>query len=78
MIGRFEIISCSCSDLSNELKERIDFIPWDKIVEIKCKLINDELEVDTEKVWEIINEDLPILKDDIKKVIDDLDQNNIE
>ncbi|MEO8664960.1 MAG: HepT-like ribonuclease domain-containing protein [Ignavibacteria bacterium] len=69
VIRRFDIISQTCYDLSQDLKDKIDFIPWDRIIDIKKRLVNDDLEVNTAKVWEIIKEDLPIFKDDINKVI---------
>jgi uncharacterized protein with HEPN domain len=72
VIRRFEIISEACSKLSGELKYKIDFIPWDRIIDIKKKLVNDDFEINTSKVWEIVKEDLPIFRDDITKVIDEL------
>jgi uncharacterized protein with HEPN domain len=75
VIRRFEVISDACKLLSNDLKERVDFIPWERIIDIKIKLVNDDFEINAAKVWEIVKEDLPILKDDITKVIDEINQN---
>jgi uncharacterized protein with HEPN domain len=72
VIRRFDVISYSCFKLSNELKYKIDFIPWERIIDIKKKLLIDDFEINTSKVWEIVKEDLPIFRDDITKVIDEL------
>jgi len=74
VIRRFEIISQSCLILPEGLKNRFDFIPWEKICDIKSRLVNLDFEVNTAKVWEIVKEDLPIFRDDINKVIIEADQ----
>lgn len=72
VIRRFDIISASCHSLSDTLKFRIDFIPWDRIISIREKLLFGEFEINTIKVWEIVKEDLPIFRDDINKIIGSL------
>ncbi|MEO8210263.1 MAG: HepT-like ribonuclease domain-containing protein [bacterium] len=74
VIRRFDVISQACFKLSDELKYKIDFIPWERIIDIKKKLITDDFEINVSKVWEIVKEDLPILRDDIDKVVVELNQ----
>ncbi len=69
VIRRFDLITNACINLSDNLKYRIDFIPWEKIIDIKKKLMLDDFETNVSKVWEIVKEDLPIFRDDIDKVI---------
>ena len=41
LIRQFEIIGEASSKLSNDFKEKYDFIPWKKIVGMRNKLIHD-------------------------------------
>lgn len=49
VIRRFNIISYVCFKLSDDLKYKIDFIPWKRIIDIKERLMIDDFEINTAK-----------------------------
>ena len=69
VIRELEIIGEAVKMLSPELKERYSFIPWRIIAGMRDKLIHNYFGVDNEAVWKTVNEDLPVFKKNISKII---------
>jgi len=70
IIRQFEIIGEAASHLSPEFKKRHKDIDWSKVVGMRHKMIHDYFEVDKDIVWFTAVQDLPILKKQIKKILD--------
>lgn len=69
---RFEIIGEATKNISNDLKEKSFYIPWQKMAGMRNKLIHEYFGVDSELVWQTIKEFLPIAKKDIVELINKL------
>ena len=72
VIRQIEIIGEATKKLSKKLRAQNDHIPWQDIAGMRDKLIHDYLGVDIEKVWLTVIEDLPLLKKQIKQVLQKL------
>ena len=70
IIRRFEIIGEAAKNVSNEFREKYSDIPWKKIVGLRDKLIHGYFNVDVERVWNVIIDDIPVLKKQIEDIID--------
>jgi uncharacterized protein with HEPN domain len=73
VIRQIEIIGEAVKRLSNELTSQYSHIPWQDIAGMRDKLIHDYFGVDLDTVWLTVEKDIPELKEEIKRVIENLD-----
>lgn len=69
VIRKIEIIGEAAKNIPEEFRKKYNFIPWRDITGIRDVIIHAYFGVDTHTIWKVINEDLPILKENIEKVI---------
>lgn len=55
--------------LSESFKEENSHIPWYQIKGLRNKIVHDYQGISTVIVWEVIKNDLPILKKDLEKAL---------
>lgn len=68
-VRRIEIIGEAVKQISAEFKKKHPEIPWRKIAGTRDIFIHDYMEVNFNRVWKIIQKDLPTLKEQIKKLL---------
>lgn len=61
VIRNFEIIGEAANQLSRRLRSRRD-VPWSKIIAFRNRLIHGYWSVDLLLVWDVVVNDLPVLK----------------
>ena len=69
IIRNLQILAESTQRLSDELKERENDIDWFKIAGFRNVLVHDYLGLDIERVWNILEKDLPTLKSAIQRML---------
>ena len=70
VIREFEIIGEAVGKLSEELKRQYPEIPWQDVKDFRNLLAHEYFGVDLEIVWNTIRDDLPMLMDAVRKIID--------
>lgn len=74
----FEVIGEASSRLSSDFKKNYTQINWRIVKDFRNKLIHDYFGVDFETVWIISQEELPVLKEKLKLILQDFNQSQIE
>lgn len=72
VVRNFENIGESVKKISDQFKERYTDIPWRRIAGFRDILAHDYLRVDISEVWNVIENDLPKLKNRIKEIIENM------
>lgn len=62
VVRNLQVLSESTQRLSDELKTRYPQVEWRKIADFRNRLVHDYLGVDLEIVWQVVENDLPVLK----------------
>lgn len=69
VIRNFEIIGEATKRLSPELKSTYPDVAWKQIAGLRDILIHDYLKVNLHRVWGIIEQNLPQLKQTVEKIL---------
>ena len=72
VIRQLEVIGGAAKRVSPDLRTRYSKIPWRRIAGLRDVLIHDYMGVDIDAVWGITQRDLPVLKQEIGRIMDEL------
>jgi uncharacterized protein with HEPN domain len=62
VIRNFEVIGEAAKQLSPDLRARYDAVPWRRVAGFRDVLIHNDMGVDLNEVWNVIEKDLPLLR----------------
>ena len=69
VIRQIEIIGEATKRVSEKIRSDNNEVPWDDITGMRDKLIHDYFGVDIEKVWLTVQNDIPVLKKQINRIL---------
>lgn len=69
VIRSLEVIGEASKNLSEELKRTHNHIPWRDMVDFRNVLIHEYFGVSMPLVWQVVENDLPLLKKQIEDIV---------
>jgi len=69
VLRNLEIIGEAARNIPSEFRTKYADIPWRHIVGLRNVVIHEYFGVDLENIWEIITNDLPVLKKKVKNIL---------
>jgi len=69
VVRNLQVLAESTQRLSDTTKESAGEVDWFKIAGFRNVLVHDYLGVDIERVWNILEKDLPLLKKAIERML---------
>ncbi|MBP9690464.1 DUF86 domain-containing protein [Candidatus Woesebacteria bacterium] len=69
VLRNLEVIGEAATHIPEEIRRENSLIPWRDIIDFRNVAIHEYMEVDMHIVWDIIQSELPHLKDHVEKMI---------
>ena len=71
-----QIIGEAVYNLSKDFKEKHPEITWSLVEKMRHILVHDYYQVSATVVWNVVNEDVPVLKKAVRAILAELSENN--
>ncbi|MFH1947032.1 MAG: DUF86 domain-containing protein [Candidatus Magasanikbacteria bacterium] len=71
-IRRLEIIGEAVRYIPEEVRKMFPQVPWQKVSDMRNKLIHEYFIIDMELVWEVVKRELPELKKQLVKALEEI------
>jgi uncharacterized protein with HEPN domain len=73
IVRHLQIVGEAARAMPQEVRERAPNIPWSKIIGMRHILVHDYFRIDTEIVWDVLEQDLPRLKQSLQALLNELE-----
>ncbi len=74
VVRNLEIIGEAAIRLPDEFKEKYSEIEWHKVVGLRHRIVHEYFGIDLEIIWQILQKDLPELKQKIMQIMREEDR----
>ena len=71
ILHHLQVIGEAARAISDELKDEHDQMPWLQIVGMRHILVHRYFEVDPDLIWSVVEDDVPVLKQQIELILKD-------
>ena len=74
-IKQLEIIGEASNNISEGIKTKFSNIEWKKIIGLRHIIVHEYFGIDDTLIWQIIQTDLPELKNQVNNILTDINKN---
>lgn len=74
VMRNLQILAESTIHVSDEVKARYPEVDWPRLRKFRHVAVHDYMGTDYELVWQIVSEHLPVLKEQVTRMLADLDR----
>ncbi len=71
-LRNLELIGEAAAHIPDSIREKSSAIPWRQVVATRNRLIHGYLGIDNDILWSIVQDDIPVLLQELKKMKDSL------
>ena len=71
IVRNFEIIGEAAKRLSDETRAGMPGVPWDDVARFRDVLIHHYTEVDLKRVWNVVENNIPTLRDTVRSFLNE-------
>lgn len=71
VLWRLAIIGEAAGRVPSEIQEASRAIPWRRMAAMRNRLVHGYFFIDHDLVWKVVIEDIPILIDELRRLLDD-------
>ena len=72
VVRQLEIIGEASRNLSAKFRQTYVEVPWSQIIALRNRIIHAYFDVDLRVVWEIVQGDLPSLKQQVERILEEM------
>lgn len=69
VLHHIQILGEAAARISDEFQEKHPDTPWFKIIGMRNILVHDYFHIDIDVVWSVVENDLPVLYDQVKQLL---------
>ena len=69
VVRDIEIVGEAASQVTPETRESLSTIPWASVVGMRNRLVHGYFDIDLDRVWDTVKEDLPALISELRSVL---------
>ncbi len=73
VVRAIEVIGEAVKNISLAFRHKYSEIPWAKIAGMRDRLIHHYFGVNIERVWEVVKDDIPLLKKQIQTILEEME-----
>jgi uncharacterized protein with HEPN domain len=73
VMRNLQILAESTQRLSDSLKEKHLDVDWRNISGFRNVVVHEYLSIDVKRIWDIVEQDLPVLEEQIEAILEELD-----
>jgi len=72
VVRNLEVIGEASKSIPDEIRDRYDDVPWQRMVGLRNILIHEYFGVNKQVIWKIVSENIPEIKPKMKRLLDEL------
>jgi len=78
VVRNLEIIGEAVKRVPDSIRENYPSVAWRKIAGLRDRLIHAYFNIEIDIIWDVVQSELPILKNEIQRIINEQSNDNVD